>query len=109
MGAKTRATFTPGPWKVYVDEDGRQTVEQNAAYLSNGAYCVIVCDIRPSGLTREPSNANARLIAAAPALYEALRAMAARFRIHDGVDAKDAEDYARVWNEALDALALVES
>lgn len=67
---KTKQGFTPGPW--YVDNDGavsasdksRRICFTEAMYLDGG---------------KNEAKANARLIAAAPALYEALKATACRY------------------------------
>lgn len=59
-------TFTPGPWKLV----GREVLGR----AFNGAWCLI-CKV--SGGTPQHADNNARLIAAAPDLYEALKAITA--------------------------------
>lgn len=59
-----KTTSTPGPWSV--ESDGTTVAMRN--------QCVITMP-GPDGAPRDEFKANARLIAAAPALLEALRAM----------------------------------
>jgi len=64
---KTKATHTPGPWKV--DESG-DFVETEYPVNFKGNY-IHICDFR-----RPEDRANAALIAAAPTMLAALEAIA---------------------------------
>ena len=69
------AKFTPGPWKVLHDDRGLWVgAEQPEDHTRFG----IVTEVGCTALAPQAS-ANARLIAQAPALYEALRALLAEF------------------------------
>lgn len=96
--------FTPGPWtecdlQVFQDIDGSDE---------------IICQMIDDDLLALPNHeANARLIAAAPALYEALKGVvemtnhiAARHDIAWTVKSREA--YLNKMNQARAALALVE-
>lgn len=74
---------TPGPWTVeqISDSGGGTRLQIEAAAASTGRVCVL------SRL--DEGMANARLIAAAPALLEALRPFAAFAGPFDGQDAPD--------------------
>lgn len=61
-------TFTPGPWSI--DETGYRT-EGNGVCIMAWPNCVAIVGMHNPEL---PNNANARLIAAAPELLEALEA-----------------------------------
>jgi len=70
------ATFTPGPWHYTLAD------ERSSGGVYGGEKCV--CDIIPKELQVaydceevEIANANARLIAAAPAMYETMKAILA--------------------------------
>lgn len=68
----TAAKHTPGPW--HIDEDPRPGMEWNRHI--NSAPAMTVCFMAHSdGNAPERDAANARLIAAAPELLEALRAI----------------------------------
>jgi hypothetical protein len=73
--APTPPTFTPGPWEVGKASDGTWYVHEAAALGFRPAWVPAGClgAVRP-GLNAE---ANARLVAAAPEMYEALRVFAA--------------------------------
>ena len=66
--------FTPGPWKI-VDYKGGVFIAANLGYSENDPGDDLIAGIE--GNKEHPENkANARLIAAAPAMYEALREIA---------------------------------
>lgn len=74
-------THTPGPWRVYVREprhmDGDLAQECTIEYAAGGIRSVLA-RLRDNELADEHGGtifSNARLIAAAPALYEALKAL----------------------------------
>ena len=66
MGARAPTKWTPGPWRV----DGQWLMDADGATLGE------ILDPRAGPCAAE-SDANARLIAAAPELYEALKAVVA--------------------------------
>ena len=66
MTTKT-AQFTPGPW--HVSECASQTTKAGIC-SANGLH---ITDINGYGMTDAQNQANAALIAAAPAMYEALQ------------------------------------
>ncbi|SRR5579885_2448370 len=70
------AKFTPGPWEY------RRDKETDRHYVGCGIYCIV----NDAFATRETKNcgqvereANARLIAAAPELYEALKQLVEQY------------------------------
>ena len=67
---------TPGPWVIR---------NKDAVYAQSGRF-IADCELTPYGSRPQPPNstdeANAHLIAAAPAMYEALR------RLHDVLDTR---------------------
>lgn len=65
----TTATHTPGPWKVYHPISTAESLGIDAA----SGESVVVWGERHEGIIGERREANARLIAAAPELLEALR------------------------------------
>lgn len=89
--AKTGTSFTPGPWQVEQAEDGavlaivpsggRQTVDCNCGECQADAWGgrryhkIVTCDSHVYG----PPLQDARLIAAAPDLYEVVRLVAEHF------------------------------
>lgn len=65
-------TYTPGPWHIYASDGYRPGIDAD-----NESYSVIIFGEMDSkegvqGRTIDEAQANARLIAAAPDLYEAL-------------------------------------
>lgn len=66
-GIPLREGFTPGPWQAFRDRHNESYVIDTALGRASTNVTVIADDIRG-----EQRHANARLIAAAPELYEAL-------------------------------------
>jgi len=63
--------FTPGPWWADASHYGTVYIEANAAI--DKRLLQEICAVGPTESGREQQLANARLIAAAPELYEALK------------------------------------
>jgi hypothetical protein len=92
--------FTPGPWTADIEEFWHHGIEASSATI------IIVGDKDDKhddagvrGATDEEAEANARLIAAAPDLLDALRAMVDRWEPDtDGADR-------RMWENARAAIA----
>lgn len=76
--------FTPGPWTLCRTTDGGKTVAFHVAADPHGSLHPVV-EYR-EGKVRAPEEieANARLISAAPELYEALKELAAAYDNYDG-------------------------
>jgi len=64
-----KAAYTPGPWQYTYDGDGEPPSTIYAGEPTDEAFIATLC----GGLAPQETFANARLIAAAPALAEALR------------------------------------
>jgi len=107
-------THTPGPWHVYGDR--KTTIWSMSAEATQVAACVNKID--RSDLAR--AQANARLIAAAPELLEALRNLADDVKgvalntyattagdFYDAWKEEDPDGF-RFWNAAQEALAKAE-
>lgn len=86
---------TPGPW----------TVESDQTTVSMGGQCVIVAPA-PDTASREECIANARLIAAAPELYRALRELIAEADDHPGWEGHKSQTLGFEW--ARDAVKRAE-
>ena len=102
---KAAPPFTPGPW--YISE-----TSSNKKGVFSEAQPVAIAEIIGFPLRRQKnSDANARLIAAAPALYEAGRKVLASMNLH--IDAASAMGrYVPLFDgiaELYDALALVDA
>lgn len=69
-----QTSYTPGPWKVGTLRTSKrgQSLTWTAVQAEDGHY--ITDKIRTTSLTKDETQANARLIAAAPDLLEALQA-----------------------------------
>jgi len=78
------ASHTPGPWNM-VQEDKRIAIGVGLVEGPNGYD---VAEVYNDDCPREVGEANARLIAAAPDLFDALRALADVFA-HDGENSVD--------------------
>jgi hypothetical protein len=68
----TGARFTPGPWRIYGPDKECPGIEADAGSIVVFGGGTDMCGIRGSYCGRTEQMANARLIAAAPELYEAL-------------------------------------
>lgn len=78
----TEQSHTPGPWGAVVD-NGRTIIYLMQSYLGNH-----IAYLSDGGVPEEQEAANARLIASAPELLEALdKASAAIQRLHTDVEA----------------------
>ncbi len=69
---------TPGPWAAELGADGAFAIEAERAGIDGGLLVLASRNQHP--LLAEQMHANARLIAAAPTLLEALQAL---IRVHD--------------------------
>jgi hypothetical protein len=89
-------TFTPGPWKAVPDSGSESFAFEIATERMEGVALIYAYDT--------PSEANARLIAAAPELLEALRqALAVVDAVADG-RAEDVVELAkRIASDVVDA------
>lgn len=79
MSNDSKQAFTPGPWRVVIDDDGNPLSGRPSVMASNELDCGIVhwdgfiqTYWRSARGDRE-IHANAQLIAAAPEMYEALK------------------------------------
>jgi hypothetical protein len=88
-------THTPGPWRVGDGGSWGAMVKDG-----NGDGICIPC----SGRLGPTDAANARLIAAAPELLEALRALVANY----GPPADYSAEFAILWADAEDVIAKVD-
>ncbi len=68
----THAQHTPGPWEVYKRRDAMGQLTGRLPEITGKGGLPIIADIRWNSHNEEHGMANARLIAAAPALLEAL-------------------------------------
>lgn len=96
--------FTPGPWSVFNTADiftdlGAANAEGIDA-PSNDGWHIADCDM--GGLGLDEVKANARLIAAAPEMYEALR-KAIRFIESHVADPDITEEMEKAWVELEEA------
>ncbi len=89
MTSQTDATFTPGPWKLILH--GNETYEYPLSVNTALGSHWITRDGTVSSI------ANARLIAAAPALYEALLALEASLDLSETHGGKANELWADTW------------
>ncbi len=74
---KARTAFTPGPWKVQEADDDTFYVYTEANELPIAQAFGGSTRISEMGRLRSQRRANARLIAAAPTMFEALKRIAA--------------------------------
>ena len=80
LDQKPKATHTPGPWSV--GRTSRDDHEYLFGIEGPGEYSYIICDLCGDGYPEDVQEANARLIAAAPELLEALKAAVAFIDSH---------------------------
>lgn len=82
--------YTPGPWSVFGDPNDHPGIEADDLAISVVVYgepCEVEAGIQ--GRTSDEAWANARLIAAAPDLLEALEALEMRVRVVVGAHAPE--------------------
>ena len=103
---KTKTTHTPGPWKVYLPSDAQKVSPFFAVHapaqdlrssLANGLFTL--AHVEPCDGGEAVQEANARLIAAAPDLLAALKAMIDR---DDGRENPDSKRAHSIAHEAID-------
>jgi len=92
---------TPGPWKAICDNPRQVNRMAMVATYGGGGVCI---DCTKSGDSYEMDCANARLIAAAPELLEALRAIVATTIEMGGTTLKAEQHNARLF-AAISAIA----
>lgn len=88
---------TPGPWTIVQDSPHNRTVRYSIGARLPTDMATYVCTIKqPAGLiTDGRHDANARLIAAAPDLLEALKALMANVKFRRYILAGNITDFAR--------------
>lgn len=103
-------THTPGPW--FTKKDNPLHVRCHAGRISYPSATQI-CAVRPYPHTpeaRAEARANARLIAAAPAMLEALRIITTNAKVQPDASMEGATDIYAVPLDDIDtALALLET
>ena len=93
---------TPGPW------DRAQVIHTKACRI--GTRARPVCDVLPyKGEPTPEDNANARLIAAAPDMYEALKGMLEDYEDQHGQGVCDCDTHVPVCNSCLSRAALAKA
>ena len=98
---------TPGPWEVSWDKYGKESEIHGKSELNDGPICIIPHDdVTESGA--EEQLANARLIAAAPELLEALKALIENVGSCICYDQSEGECLAKAWKMAAVAIAKAE-
>lgn len=99
--------YTPGPWKVRSHPSGRPR-----SIVPQDVLCRSICSFPASLLdaNRTQAEANARLIAEAPALLETLKRAQARLCEHcpQRIDGEHVGDHTDECIEAQDAIAKAE-
>lgn len=110
------AAYTPGPWRLLPEEPGKLHIRVRGPL---GRRHRVANVLSYGDLDLEETRANARLIAAAPELYEALAELVRLKALHDKVigdgdafNKHEAAEYERckpiAWAKARAALAAVE-
>ena len=99
--------FTPGPMVV----NGKEILAQRKHRANGDEFWFTVATVDPTDSREKAgegeSGANARLFAAAPAMYELLKATQAYIETQDNETMPD--EMAALWNRIAAALALVDS
>ncbi len=93
-----KTKFTPGPWKVSHQINGKRHVVRNDRQPGEFPLCLL-----PEGRIESERMANAKLIAAAPELYQALELLLVECDAH--LDYVDDENMLVRVNEARAALS----
>jgi hypothetical protein len=98
-------TFTPGPWVAFPLPGGAWGIRHQSEYRSGGMHADVNNLNRHTVEARDTAEANAKLIAAAPDLLAALRAILAEAQAQ-----KDAPlpVYAFAWDQVHAAIAKAE-
>lgn len=105
----SKPNFTPGPWRI---AGSRANLNFLVVQGDEDTFSPIVCEVKADE-GRLPAFDNARLIAAAPALYEALGRLLAAFETDGQISPQmpviiSIETNGGAIREARTALALVE-
>lgn len=101
--AQKTAGHTPGPWIARRDEETKQFIRIRGTGFHNGNIAMICKNFKPDGILPGEGLANARLIAAAPDLLEALQALV---EIHqERPTYPPLEERAMSWEKARGAIA----
>jgi hypothetical protein len=74
-------SHTPGPWTVGTPNN---KTENDIGIHGGDDDGYIICDMQTDGYSDEVQEANAHLIAAAPALLSLVERMEQRFSVHEG-------------------------
>lgn len=93
---------TPGPWKIYPPRNAASHMPQIGSPMSDGTPYIVaqVC----GGLGKHGRENNALLVAAAPELYEALRAL---YRASATAEPRSSQVMSTALQQACAALAKV--
>lgn len=105
---KTKVSFTPGPWHVSERTDHADAALIETTWQPGGYVATIYPRVRDDGAIDSTENAaNARLIAASPALLDAVKFMRDLIR-ENGITPSNADDSWDQWNESLAAIQSAE-
>lgn len=107
-GGEIEGGWTPGPWRVVVDDTGKRPLTVPSIQASEELDCAIVHwdgfwqPYWQSARGEKEWNANARLMAAAPELFAALERMVATYGHLDGYgENQPSDEAAAALNKAL--------
>lgn len=88
---------TPGPWEIGYGDNSHSLGVFTKKMLDTGTAEPPICLVSPITLANDTDNANARLIAAAPELLEALEAV----RRHGLIEKDGYETVVKIVGEAI--------